>query len=270
MNNDKLSQYNVEVEHDDYMLLFNGLTSKLLPVSYEQYAALETLMEHLPEFQKMYPELYESFKASGFIVDQDFDELAYIKLQNKRKVLINKDYHITINPTLDCNLKCWYCSVSYAGAKHNKERMSDETVDALKKHILHLVKDQGAASILLDWFGGEPTMYYDEVIREVCKFIKEEKLDEFMDQLSKIYDWSRLPSESDVNCNSEIAEFLTQNNDIENFDIALDAIDRSNNPARGKVICIDNDLIWIKGTDTDVPPTFYIVQMNKIPFICKS
>lgn len=178
MNNDKLSQYNVEVEHDDYMLLFNGLTSKLLPVSYEQYAALETLMEHLPEFQKMYPELYESFKASGFIVDQDFDELAYIKLQNKRKVLINKDYHITINPTLDCNLKCWYCSVSYAGAKHNKERMSDETVDALKKHILHLVKDQGAASILLDWFGGEPTMYYDEVIREVCKFIKEEKLDE--------------------------------------------------------------------------------------------
>lgn len=91
-----------------------------------------------------------------------------------------------------------------------------------------------------------------------------------MDQLSKIYDWSRLPSESDANCNSEIAEFLTQNNDIENFDIALDAIDRSNNPARGKVICIDNDLIWIKGTDTDVPPTFYIVQINKIPFICKS
>ena len=110
---------------------------------------------------------------------------------------------------------------------------------------------------------------FDNLMREIfipvtdiigiALVVKEEKLDEFMDQLSKIYDWSRLPSESDANCNSEIAEFLTQNNDIENFDIALDAIDRSNNPARGKVICIDNDLIWIKGTDTDVPPTFYIV-----------
>jgi len=114
--NDKLSKYNLEIEYDDCMLLYNFLTNRLLPVDYEKYAVIETLLEHLPEFYDMYPELYLSFKQSGFIISADFDELAYLKLQNKRYVYTNSDYHITINPTLDCNLKCWYCSVNYAGA----------------------------------------------------------------------------------------------------------------------------------------------------------
>jgi len=35
---DKVSQYNVEVEHNDCMLLYNGLTDRLLPMSFEDYA----------------------------------------------------------------------------------------------------------------------------------------------------------------------------------------------------------------------------------------
>ena len=115
---EKISKYNIEVEHSDCMLLYNGLTNALFPVNYKDYAAIETLMEHLSVFAEKFPDLYASFKNAGFIINADFDELAFIKLQNKRSVFTNKDYHITINPTLDCNLKCWYCSVNYAGAKH--------------------------------------------------------------------------------------------------------------------------------------------------------
>jgi uncharacterized protein len=170
---DKVSKYNIEVEHADCMLLYSALRDKLLPIGFKEYAVVETLMEHLPAFSEKFPDLYAAFKKSGFIVASDFDELAYIKLQNKRRIYAHKDYHITINPTLDCNLKCWYCSVSYAGAKHNKERMADETVEALKKHIENLVLHQQAGSILLDWFGGEPMLYYDEVIRKISDFAKE-------------------------------------------------------------------------------------------------
>jgi len=45
---EKVSKYNVEVEHSDCMLLYNGLTDALFPLSYKDYAAIETLMEHLP------------------------------------------------------------------------------------------------------------------------------------------------------------------------------------------------------------------------------
>jgi len=170
--NEKVSKYNIEVEHTDCMLLYNALTNSLLPVSYKDYAVIETLLEHLPEFLNRYPDLYTAFERSGFIVNSEFDELAYIKLQNKRHVYTHNNYHITINPTLDCNLKCWYCSVGYAGAKHNKERMSDETVAALNNHIKDLALQQKAQSILLDWFGGEPLMYFDEVISKVSVFAK--------------------------------------------------------------------------------------------------
>lgn len=164
---DKVSRYNIEVEYDEGMLLYNALSNKILPISFEDYAVIETLLEHLPTFQEKFSDLYAAFRQSGFILPSDFDELAFIKLQNKRCVFMNRDYHLTINPTLDCNLKCWYCSVGYAGAVCDKERMSDEMVQGLIRHVDGLVTQQKANSILLDWFGGEPMMYFDEVIRKV-------------------------------------------------------------------------------------------------------
>lgn len=167
-----VSKYNVEIEYDNGILLYNSLTDKLLPINYTDYAVIETLMEHIPVFERQYPDLFHAFQNSGFIIPSDFDELAYIRLQNKRSVFINKDYKITINPTLDCNLKCWYCSVDYAGTQHQKERMNDETIESLKKHIENLVLQQKPNSVSLDWFGGEPLMYFDEVISKVSEYAK--------------------------------------------------------------------------------------------------
>jgi uncharacterized protein len=171
--NNKVSKYNIEVEHSDCLLLYNTLTNALLPISYKDYATVETLMENLSVFEEKFPDLYAAFRKSGFIIDTDFDELEYIKLQNKRRIYLNNDYRITINPTLDCNLRCWYCSVTHAGAEHYSDRMSDETVASIINHIRYLVKNKKANSILLDWFGGEPMMYYDEVIRKIASSAKE-------------------------------------------------------------------------------------------------
>ena len=167
---DKLSKYNIEVEHSDCLLLYNAMTDRILPISYKDYAIVETLMDHLPVFSEKYPDLYAAMKKSGFIIDSDFDELAYLKLRNKQCVFIDKDYHITINPTLDCNLKCWYCSVDFKGVKHNRERMSDDIVRGVNSHISDLMEQQKAQSLHLAWFGGEPLMYFDEVISNISAF----------------------------------------------------------------------------------------------------
>ncbi|SEG22835.1 radical SAM/SPASM domain-containing protein [Parabacteroides chinchillae] len=168
--NDKVSRYNIEIEYPEGTILYNTLSDTLLPIEAKEYAVIETLMEHLPTFQEKYPDLYAAFQQSGFILQSDFDELAYLKLQNRRSVYMNRNYHLTINPTLDCNLKCWYCSVDYAGTKHDKNRMSDEVVDHLLKHIHWLVTKHKSNSILLDWFGGEPLMYFNEIIKSVSDF----------------------------------------------------------------------------------------------------
>ena len=89
----KVSEYNIEVDYCNGVLLYNTLTNKLLPVSFEDYTVIGTLMEHLPEFEVKFPGLYQAFLKSGFIVPFDFDELAYIKLQNKRGVFMNPCEH---------------------------------------------------------------------------------------------------------------------------------------------------------------------------------
>lgn len=88
----------------------------------------------------------------------------------------NTALHLTLNPTLDCNLSCWYCSTEYAKAKHYGY-MSQETVEAVKKHIRLQIEQARISALHLDWFGGEPLMYFDEVIKPIATFAKELCLD---------------------------------------------------------------------------------------------
>jgi uncharacterized protein len=48
---EKISKYNLEIDFQNGILLYNALTDKILPVSYKDYAILETLMEHFRNFQ---------------------------------------------------------------------------------------------------------------------------------------------------------------------------------------------------------------------------
>ena len=68
-------------------------------------------------------------KKAGFIID-NYDEKELVKFNNKLCVYENRSYHLTINPTLDCNLKCWYCSTEYAQAIHHGG-MSQHIVNSL-------------------------------------------------------------------------------------------------------------------------------------------
>lgn len=77
-------------------------------------------------------------------------------------------YSLIINPTLDCNFKCWYCY-----QKHPKERMSNETIDKVKKHIRYMVEEERIPRLHLGWFGGEPLLYFNEVIFPISTYAKE-------------------------------------------------------------------------------------------------
>lgn len=109
----------------------------------------------------------------GFIVDAEFDELEYILFKNRVETMQNKQYHLTINPTLQCNYKCWYCCVEEQNTKYELRRMNDETIEILKKHINYMIKVEKIFSLHLDWFGGEPLMFFYEVILPISKYALE-------------------------------------------------------------------------------------------------
>lgn len=168
---DKISFYNISVPFEGYSLLYNTMSDSLIAFTNEEYSVIEPLLNNLAAFSEEYPLLYSEMKKAGFIID-NYDEKELVKFNNKLCVYENRSYHLTINPTLDCNLKCWYCSTEYAQAIHHGG-MSQHIVNSLKKHIDYLVNKVRIPALHLDWFGGEPLMYYKEVMKPIASYAKE-------------------------------------------------------------------------------------------------
>ena len=166
---DKESFYNIVFEHQGGILVFNTFSDSMLYLTKEEFEEVKLGLRDLAIFSKDYPRLYKGMKKAGFIINEDFDELAYIKLMNHIRIYGNTGIHLTVNPTLDCNLNCWYCSTEYAKAVH-KGSMSDRTINALNNHIKRLVKENKTPSLHLDWFGGEPLMFFDKVIVPIASY----------------------------------------------------------------------------------------------------
>ena len=164
----KKSYYNVFITKPEFKLLYNTMTNSIACFTEEEAYEIERLLENTEEFEKEYPALFENMKQAGFIVE-DVNELDFIILKNKLSTFEDGTYHITINPTLDCNLKCWYCSTEYKGAKHNGS-MNEKTVEAVKKHLENLIVSRRVTHLHLDWFGGEPLMYFYEIMKPIASY----------------------------------------------------------------------------------------------------
>ncbi len=169
----KLSKYNFKVEYNDTLLLYNPLSNIIAPIKLVDKGILIKLLNNLPVFIKEKAELFTKFKDWGFIINKDFDEIDYIRLMNHKKVFISRYYRLTINPTLDCNMSCWYCTVDSAGVIRPNKRMSDAVIKNIKKHASLLIEKKLIDGIFLDWFGGEPMLYFYEVILPIASHIKD-------------------------------------------------------------------------------------------------
>ncbi len=103
---DKKSYYNLFFNYGDKKLVYNSFSNSLMCLTSEEFDAIQSGMDDLPAFKENYPRLYEGMKSAGFIIAGDFDELSYLKLKNHTCVFDKNDIMLTVNPTLDCNLKC--------------------------------------------------------------------------------------------------------------------------------------------------------------------
>jgi uncharacterized protein len=155
----KKSNYNYFIDYKDKKLLFNGLTGASFCMTTVEYEALVPLMDNPEKFKSDYPSDLNRLHKLGYLIEQDFDEIAYMKYKNRQAVFQNKDYHLTINPTLECNFRCWYCY-----EEHPKGYMSKATISRIKRHIKYMIEEEKITSLLLDWFGGEPLLYFYEVM----------------------------------------------------------------------------------------------------------
>lgn len=110
-------------------------------------------------------------KEGGFIVNTDTNEQQ--KLENVIKRIDHNDneFILTINPTMNCNLRCWYCYENHTG----KMIMDSKIVENIKKFItIKIHQTNNLQNLYLGFFGGEPFLCFESVMDPlISHYIKE-------------------------------------------------------------------------------------------------
>ncbi|MGO4289250.1 radical SAM protein [Chitinophaga sp. RAB17] len=165
----KLSRFNNAVGYKDKVVLYNSRSNNFLLVD----PMLQELMEagktssNIEELANYHPQFYKALQTKGFIVEETLDEIQAVKDWSARVDGNESTYHLVINPTMNCNFKCWYCYESHI----KDSKMSEFTLDNIRKHIVSVLQNKpGLKFFHIDWFGGEPLLFFDKVIDPILDY----------------------------------------------------------------------------------------------------
>ena len=215
------SKFNYFTCHNNHVICYNGLTSQMLVLRKGEYYKIFKDLILREEFHQEFPKLWE--KMLEFLIKNNENEIDAIKFRNKLVIFHDSKYILTINPTLDCNLNCWYCDINSSG-DHKGKKMDVDLIKRIKKLVSNLIEYEKIAGIHLDWFGGEPLLYFKEVVLPIAYFTKEHA------------DNNKIPFSSHITTNGTLLNeeliLLCRDVGINSFQITLDGSEEKHNKVR--------------------------------------
>lgn len=162
------SKYNCILQDNTGMVIYNAATDQLVALT-PQLANIFNEGKAAPEkIKAQHAELYDHLLQKGIFVRDDADETeAYIRKREEYE-RSSGEYTITINPTLACNMSCWYCYESHK----NMPAMSADVKQSVLLLIDKLLADNKLKKLNLSFFGGEPLLYFDKVVVDIINHAK--------------------------------------------------------------------------------------------------
>ena len=113
----QLSFYNYYVNNGDRTIYFNSISGQIFSVSEQENQFLQNQFNDLISFELEYNSMFKKFVDWEFITDTERDQKDVIRLINHKKVFLDKTYRLVLNPTLECNFRCWYCYEDHVTGK---------------------------------------------------------------------------------------------------------------------------------------------------------
>ncbi|MCI4670061.1 MAG: radical SAM protein [Bacteroidia bacterium] len=164
----KASRFNSFIPFEGKIVGFNSYTQKFLVLESELLDLFNAgvIENNLPGIAEIHPDFFFELKKNEFIIEDNTDELQKVKDLRNATDFNEKRYELVINPTMNCNFKCWYCYESHIKGS----KMDSETMLKIINHIDHVIENQPELEELdISWFGGEPMLYFDHVIKPIVK-----------------------------------------------------------------------------------------------------
>ena len=161
----KYSQFNSILEYKDKgFALYNSLTQKVIFLDKELKEILEQKIEEgIDNLRLIHPSFYNHLKEHLFLVDNDADEVGKVREISQK---IDQNPHLfilTINPTMNCNFKCWYCYETHVRGS----RLDEQTSSSIKLFITQTANNPELRQFNLSFFGGEPLMYFKKDVQPI-------------------------------------------------------------------------------------------------------
>lgn len=154
----KVSRYNIEIQRDGSNYIFNSLTGAFARINDEYYKVYQAFKQcDNDKIHKASGKIVNDFREAGFLIDDNLDELGYLKLLQKRTYFSSEKLWLTIIPTQQCNFRCFYCY-----QKHLDKYMTQEIKDLLINYISKNITKY--KSLHITWYGGEPLLMLNDIL----------------------------------------------------------------------------------------------------------
>jgi uncharacterized protein len=153
----KYSQFNSIVTFDGRHHLYNSFTQKFIVIDTTLKDMLEAaVVEGIDGLEEFHPDFYSYLKSEEYIITNDTDEVQKVKDLSKSVDENANSFLLTINPTMNCNFKCWYCYETHI----KKSAVTPEMIDKIGVFMEKTAKRPGMQYFSLAFFGGEPLLYF--------------------------------------------------------------------------------------------------------------
>jgi putative transcriptional regulator len=217
----KYSNYNTILPLSEKLgLVYCGYTDQFVVFQRVLTPLLKTVSAN--QLTAKAPGLYAELVRGGGIIPDGENEFENLKRLANEAECSPKSYRLILNPTMDCNFRCWYCYESHiTGSK-----MEIEILHRILLMITRIIETQTELEIFdLSFFGGEPLLHYDEIVRPILNHCRQE--------------CQRCDVRLSVNFTSNgflisdnIIAHLTENDELKSFQITLDGNRKKHNKTR--------------------------------------
>lgn len=155
------SRYNIIVPSGAKVFIYNSKTDYFVQVE-QQLAELFNHCKEKPEqLKNKAPDFYDHLHEHGFIVNDNTNEAQQLIKEWETKDAREDVMHVTINPTLNCNLRCWYCYEEH----HAHTLMSENVIKSVFNLFKESLKQNKYKAYSLSFFGGEPLLCFNSVVK---------------------------------------------------------------------------------------------------------
>ncbi|WP_343674782.1 radical SAM protein [Chitinophaga sp.] len=167
----KFSQFNAVIPYSEKFAVYNSFTQRVIFIDPTLKEVLDAAIhEGMDELAKVHPTFHQYLSDQEFLVEDHVNEIHKVK-DRVRMVDENIDsFLLTINPSMNCNFKCWYCYETHVKGS----RLNNDIIARINTFIFRTANIKGLKNFNLSLFGGEPLLYFEkDVIPVLDQYISQ-------------------------------------------------------------------------------------------------